>query len=77
MKAKKLLPPQSPENVTENVTCEYCENPERYNLDPVREERTESVSQLDKVIRFTSWHYERVVYCRDAPRARVRCRKNI
>jgi hypothetical protein len=74
MKSKKKQPrPLSPESAT---SCEYCENPDRYNLDPVREERTEEVSQLDKVIRFTSWHYETVVYCRDAPRARVRCRKN-
>lgn len=56
--------------------CEYCADPERYNLDPVRMERKEEVSSLDKVIRFTSWHYERVVYCRDAPRARVRCQKS-
>jgi hypothetical protein len=59
-----------------SLTCEYCEHPERYNLDPAREERTEEHSDLDKVIRYASWHYEHTVYCRDAPRVRVRCQKN-
>jgi len=44
--------------------CEYCEELDRYNLDPARE--------IDCVF----WHYEKKAYCRAVPRMRVRCRKN-
>ena len=61
MKAQKL----NDKPLKRSSECEYCENPERYNLDPPREE--------GGVI----WHYETVVYCTSMPRARVRCHKSI
>jgi hypothetical protein len=69
--AKQLTTPKAGDS------CEYCERPERYNLDPALQERTEEHSGLDKVIRFVSWHYETITYCRDVPRVRVRCQKNL
>jgi hypothetical protein len=59
-----------------SLTCDYCDHPEHYNLDPASSERTEEYSGLDKVIRFTAWHYEHRVYCRGVPRMRIRCQKN-
>ena len=52
-----------------NLTCQYCDRPEHYNLNEAREESSTGKSIL--------WHYERMVYLRDAPRARVLCQKSL
>jgi hypothetical protein len=49
------------------ASCEYCENLERYNLDPARAEAGATSDVF--------WHYETVVYLHLTPRVRVRCRK--
>jgi hypothetical protein len=49
----------------ESVSCEYCAEPERYNLNPAR---------VEHLVR---WHYERIAYCPSVPRSRVRCRKPV
>ena len=65
MKVKEKNKPKSLVLSTPATECEYCEEGERYSLDPARQEE-------DSVF----WHYEVKTYCRAVPRTRVRCRKN-
>ena len=51
------------------ATCIYCENPERYDLEPVKRVTLEKNKEV-------GYHYEKSSYLSGIPRRRIRCQKS-